>query len=54
MKKVILLLSLFIGLSSIAQDDTKRFFILSESKVKNMDIFRKNYPVWDAFYRKNV
>ena len=53
MKKVILLLSLFIGLSSIAQDATKRFFILSESKVKDMDIFRKNYPVWDAFYRKN-
>ena len=53
MKKIILLLSLFIGLSSIAQDDTKRFFILSESKVKDMDIFRKNYPVLDAFYRKN-
>lgn len=53
MKKVILLLSLFIGLSSIAQDATKRFFLLSESKVKDMDIFRKNYPVQDAFARKN-
>jgi len=53
MKKIILLLSLFIGLSSIAQDDTKRFFILSESKVKDMDIFRKNFPVQDAFARKN-
>ena len=53
MKKVILLLSLFIGLSSIAQKATKRFALLSESKVKDMDIFRKNYPVQDAFARKN-
>ena len=53
MKKVILLLSLFIGLSSIAQDATKRFALLGESKVKDMDIFRKNYPVQDAFARKN-
>ena len=52
MKKVILLLSLFIGLSSIAQDATRHFFYLSESKVKDMDIFRKNYPVQDAFTRK--
>lgn len=53
MKKVILLLSLFIGLSSIAQDATKRFALLGESKVKDMDIFRKNFPVQDAFARKN-
>ncbi len=53
MKKVILLLSLFIGLSSIAQDATKRFALLGESKVKDMDVFRKNYPVQDAFARKN-
>ena len=52
MKKVILLLSLFIGLSSIAQDATKRFFILSESKVKDMDVYKKNLPVTDAFARK--
>ena len=45
MKKVILLLSLFIGLSSIAQDATKRFALLGESKVKDMDIFRKNFPL---------
>ena len=53
MKKIILLLSLFIGLSSIAQDATKRFALLGESKVKDMDIFRKNFPVQDAFARKN-
>jgi hypothetical protein len=53
MKKIILLLSLFIGLSSIAQDATKRFALLTESKVKDMDIFRKNYPVSDAFARKS-
>ena len=52
MKKVILLLSLFIGLSSIAQDATRHFFYLGESKVKDMDVFRKNYPVQDAFTRK--
>ncbi len=52
MKKVILLLSLFIGLSSIAQDATRHFFYLGESKVKDMDIFRKNFPVQDAFTRK--
>ena len=53
MKKVILLLSLFIGLSSIAQDATKRFALLNEYKVKDMDIFRKNFPVNDAFARKS-
>jgi len=52
MKKVILLLSLFIGLSSIAQDATRHFFYLGESKVKDMDVFRKNFPVSDAFTRK--
>ena len=52
MKKVILLLSLFIGLSSIAQDATRHFFYLGESKVKDMDIFRKVFPVQDAFTRK--
>lgn len=52
MKKVILLLSLFIGLSSIAQDSTRRFFLLSESKVKDMDVFKKNLPTSDAFARK--
>ena len=52
MKKVILLLSLFIGLSSIAQDATRHFFYLGESKVKDMDVFRKNFPVQDAFTRK--
>jgi hypothetical protein len=52
MKQVILLLSLFIGLSSIAQDATRHFFYLGESKVKDMDVFRKNYPVQDAFTRK--
>ena len=53
MKKIILLLSLFIGLSSIAQDATKRFALLNEYKVKDMDIFRKNFPVNDAFARKS-
>ena len=53
MKKVILLLSLFIGLSSIAQDATKRFALLGESKVKDMDIFRKNFPVSAAFAKKS-
>ena len=53
MKKVILLLSLFIGLSSIAQDATKRFALLGESKVKDMDIFRKNFPVNAAFAKKS-
>ena len=53
MKKVILLLSLFIGLSSIAQDATKRFALLNEYKVKDIDIFRKNFPVNDAFARKS-
>ena len=53
MKKVILLFSLFIGLSSIAQDATRRFFFLSESKTKDMDVFRKNFPVNDAFARKS-
>ena len=52
MKQVILLLSLFIGLSSIAQDATRHFFYLGESKVKDMDVFRKNFPVQDAFTRK--
>ena len=52
MKKIILLLSLFIGLSSIAQDATRHFFYLGESKVKDMDVFRKNFPVQDAFTRK--
>jgi hypothetical protein len=52
MKKVILLLCLFIGLSSIAQDATRHFFYLGESKVKDMDVFRKNFPVQDAFTRK--
>jgi hypothetical protein len=52
MKQVILLLSLFIGLSSIAQDATRHFFYMSESKVKDMDVFRKNFPVQDAFTRK--
>ena len=52
MKKVILLLSLFISLSSIAQNATKRFALLSESKVKDMDVYRKNLPVTDAFARK--
>jgi hypothetical protein len=52
MKKVILLLSLFIGLSSIAQDATRHFLYLGESKVKDMDVFRKNFPVQDAFTRK--
>ena len=52
MKKVILLLCLFIGLSSIAQDATRHFFYMSESKVKDMDVFRKNFPVQDAFTRK--
>ncbi len=52
MKKVILLLSLFIGLSSIAQDATRHFFYLGESKAKDMDVFRKNFPVQDAFIRK--
>jgi hypothetical protein len=52
MKKVILLLSLLIGLSSIAQNATKRFALLSESKVKDMDVYKKNLPVTDAFARK--
>jgi hypothetical protein len=52
MKKVILLLSLFIGLSSIAQDATRHFLYLGESKAKDMDVFRKNFPVQDAFIRK--
>jgi hypothetical protein len=52
MKQVILLLSLFIGLSSIAQDATRHFFYMSESKVKDMNVFRKNFPVQDAFTRK--
>jgi hypothetical protein len=52
MKKIILLLSLFIGLSSIAQDATRHFLYLGESKVKDMDIFRKVFPVQDAFTRK--
>ena len=52
MKKVILLLSLFIGLSSIAQKATKRFALLSESKVKDMDLYKKNLPTADAFARK--
>jgi len=52
MKKIILLLSLFIGLSSIAQDATRHFFYLGEAKVKDMDVFRKIFPVSDAFTRK--
>lgn len=52
MKKVILLLSLFIGLSSIAQDATRHFFYLGESKVKDIDVFKKNFPISDAFTRK--
>lgn len=45
MKNIIIALLFMIGLNSYAQNTDRRFMVLNETKVKDMEVFRKNMSV---------
>ena len=54
MKKLLVMIALFfmIGLNSFAQNTDKRFMVLNELKVKDMELWRKNMSVYNPLMKE--
>ena len=52
MKNIIIALLFMIGLNSYAQNTDRRFMVLHESKVKDMEVFRKNMSVFNPYVKE--
>ena len=52
MKNIIIALLFMIGLNSYAQNTDRSFMVLNETKVKDMEVFRKNMSVFNPYVKE--
>ena len=52
MKNIIISLLFMIGLNSYAQNTDRRFMVLNETKVKDMEVLRKNMSVFNPYVKE--